>query len=243
MGGWGGDALFAIIALSLEVKPTMSSLGSKQIRQPIDRDSAEEAFDHLLALSRLAVKFAGVTRAPRQPDGRKESDVEHSYHLALSATELAAAYFPDLDTGLVAQFSLIHDLPELHVGDTPTFNITDEDRAKKEQVEKAALVRLLAELPPHTAELLERYERQEDPEARFVRFVDKILPALMVLASGTASMFKTDYDLTSPLSLQEIRARETARLQSLFPDFPFIQMVREKVIARADAEIFPEAKE
>ncbi len=221
----------------------MPSVGNKQIRQPADRNSAEEAHDYLLYLSRLAVKFASVTRAPRQPDGTKESDVEHSYHLGLSATELAATYFPDLDAGLVAQFSLIHDLPELHIGDTPTFNITDEDRAKKEQAEKAALAQLLGELPPHTAKLLERYERQEDPEARFVRFVDKILPALMVVASGTASMFKDDYKLTSLLSLQEIRSKETARLQSLFPDFPFIQMVRKLVITHADAEIFPEKKD
>lgn len=220
----------------------MSSLTDKHIHQPTDNTSADEAHDYLLTLSRLAVRFAEVKRAPRQPDGSKESDVEHSYHLALSATELAATYFPDLDPGLVAQFSLVHDLPELHVGDTPTFNISDADREKKERAEKDALDRLLNELPAHTAKILERYERQEDPEARFVRFVDKIMPALMVISSGTADLFKADYGLSSPVSLNEIRTRETTRLQALFPEFPFIQMVRKIVIKHADAEIFPEGK-
>lgn len=218
----------------------MNSLSKGPITQPTDNDSVKEAHGYLFALSRLAVNFARVKRIPRYPDGSQESDVEHSYHLALSATELAGTYFPDLDTGLVAQYSLIHDLPEVHAGDTPTFNISDDDRAKKEQAERVALGRLLKELPPHTAKLLEKYERQEDAEARFVRFVDKVLPALIVSASGTFSLFKEDYGLTSKATLRTIRTKQATKLQSSFPEFPFIQMVRNLVIVDADPELFPE---
>lgn len=217
-----------------------TAMNGKQISQPTDDKSAKEAHDYLLAFSELTVRFARVKRRVRYPDGAKESDVEHSYHLALSAAELAGTYFPELDTGLVTQFALVHDLPELHAGDVPSFNISNEDRAKKEQAEKEALSRLLRELPPYTAQLLERYERQEEPEARFVRFVDKVLPVAMIVVAGSANTFKEDYDLASLPSLREIREREAARLQALFPEFPFIQIVRDLIVETSSAQLFPE---
>ena len=128
-------------------------------------DPTKQAHDYMLVIGKLVIDFARVTRAPRLPDGARETDVEHSFHLGLSATELAGTYFPDLDAGLVAQFSLVHDLPEVYVGDVWTFGISPEDRAKKEQDEKQATLRLLKELPPNTANLLERYEKQIEKEA------------------------------------------------------------------------------
>lgn len=196
---------------------------------------AKQAHDYLLELSRLTVRFAKVERAPRYPSGDRENDVEHSYHLALLATEMAADYYPELDVGLVAQYSLVHDLPESYVGDTWTFGISDKDQAKKEKVEKEATEWLLHELPPNTAQLLKRYEQQTEPEARFVRFIDKLTPAIINIMAGDANTFVQDHGITT---IDELRAGHAARaekLQKMFPEFPFIHEVRE-LISNTSAE-------
>lgn len=199
-----------------------------------------DAHDALMTLGDVAVRFAGVERAPRHPDGTLENDVEHSFHLALSATELAATYFPDLDTGLVAQFSLVHDLPEVYAGDVRTFEITPEELEKKEAAEREATERLLKELPPHTAQLLQRYELQEETEARFVRFVDKMLPGIINMMAGDACTFKEDYGVQTLEDLRAGRDARLARLQALFPDFPFLHMVEDLVSQSSERALFPD---
>ena len=77
----------------------------KQTNKHSDKD-VQQAHDYLLALGYLIVRFAEVDRAPRYPNSDRENDVEHSFHLAISSTELAADYYPELDVGLVAEFSL-----------------------------------------------------------------------------------------------------------------------------------------
>lgn len=198
-------------------------------------DNAQQAHDYLLDLGKLNVRFANVERAPRYPSGDRENDVEHSFHLALSAVELAADYYPELDVGLVAQYSLVHDLPESYTGDVWTFGISDEDRTKKELAEGKATERLLHELPPHIAQLLKRYEEQTEPEARFVRFVDKLMPAIINIMAGEANSFIEDHGINS---IEELYAGHEARaekLQKMFPEFQFIHMVRE-LISKTSAE-------
>jgi len=192
-----------------------------------DEDKIKRAYERLLVLGDLTVQFAQVERAPRYPSGKRETDVEHSFHLALSATELAVDFYPELDVGLVAQFGLVHDLPEVYAGDVWTFNISEADRKKKEAAERKATERLLRELPPHLAQLLERYEKQIEPEARFVRFVDKLLPAVINIMAGSANTFKEDYGLASIEDLLESRIRHKDELLTKFPEFDVIHLVKE----------------
>lgn len=211
-------------------------------RERIDANPelVQQAHDYLLALGSLTVRFAEVERAPRYPNGERETDVEHSFHLALSAIELAADYYPELDVGLVAQFSLVHDLPESYAGDVWTFDISDEDRAKKELAEQEATKRLLTELPPYTAQLLERYEKQLESEARFVRFVDKILPAIINIMAGDANTFKEDYGISSVEELNVGRDTRTAKLQAMFPEFQFVHLVRDLISKTSAEHVFRE---
>lgn len=185
------------------------------------RNSAlyDKAQNYLLSLGDVSTRFARVERAPRYTDGRRESDVEHSFHLALSATELAAHLYPKLDQGLVAQFSLVHDLPEVYAGDVWTVHITDEELAKKHAAEAEAAARLMKELPPHLADLLERYEKQEEPEARFVRFVDKIVPAIINIVADEASTFSVDHKIGSPQDYKKARAGHLERIRIMFPEY------------------------
>ncbi len=202
------------------------------------RADAKQAHDYLLALGELTVRFAAVERAPRYPDSHRENDAEHSYHLAISAVELAADYYPELDVGLIAQYSLVHDLPESQVGDTWTFGISEKDRAKKELAEAKATKILLKKLPPHTAQLLERYEQQVEPEARFVRFVDKLTPGIINIMAGEALTFIEDHGVKTMEEWDSGKAEHTARLQRMFPEFEFINMVQELISKTTAKHIF-----
>lgn len=190
-------------------------------------DKAQNAHDYMLVLGALSVAFAEVERAPRYPTGKRETDVEHSFHLAVSAMELANDFYPELDVGLVSQFSLVHDLPEVYAGDVWTFEISDEDRAKKEAAEAIATEKLMNELPPYLAGLLVRYEKQVEPEARFVRFVDKLLPAIINIMAGDANTFKEDYNVASIEDLMKSREGHRQELLRKFPEFDAIHLVKD----------------
>jgi putative hydrolase of HD superfamily len=147
----------------------------------------------LVDLGRLALAFGRIDRtAVYHPDGvTPESDTDHTVMLGWLACAVAARCFPCLDVGLVAQFALVHDAPELYAGDTPTLRITAAGRVAKAAHEHAALRRLTGEFGgrlPWFPEVIGRYEAQRLPEARFVRGLDKILPKIVHLIDGATGL-------------------------------------------------------
>lgn len=85
----------------------------------------------MLRLADLVLAFGRVNRATRHPDGvRPESDAEHTLMLAFAALTLAD-HHPEwgLDAGRLAILALVHDLPEVYVGDTNTARGLSADEA------------------------------------------------------------------------------------------------------------------
>ena len=203
-----------------------------------DQDIANQAHDDLLTIGDFAMRFAQVDRAPRYSNGDRENDAEHSFHLALSAAELAADYYPELDLGLVTQFSLVHDLPEVYSGDVWTIGISEENRSKKEAAEKTANQKLIKELPTHIAQLLSRYEKQQEQEARFVRFVDKLMPDVIHIVDGDANTFREDHKINDLDKLKEIDDIFTEKLQSMFPEFKFVHKIRKEILTTFKKRVF-----
>jgi putative hydrolase of HD superfamily len=70
----------------------------------------------------------------------QENDTEHSYNLAMTAWYLAA-YFPELDKNKLIRYALVHDLVEIHAGDTFAFGDAKHIASKSER-EAAALNQL-----------------------------------------------------------------------------------------------------
>jgi putative hydrolases of HD superfamily len=181
-----------------------------------------------LELGKAAMYFSRITRAPRYADGERESDTEHSFMLALVAPELARALGRPLDIGLVTQFATVHDLVELKTNDVATFLFDDDQQHSKELTEKAALAELLLELPPHTASLLERYESQTNPEARFVRYVDKLLPVVVDIIGAGERVMREDFGVRSIDALKECHVKLQERLVRMFgEEFPEITLAHE----------------
>ena len=97
-----------------------------------------------------------------------ESVAAHSWGMSILAMHLCPE---ELDRIRVLEMCLVHDLPEVEVGDlTP-----HDDTSTKSQDEHAAMTRLA----PQWLALFEEYEAQVTPEAKFVKHLDKLDMALM----------------------------------------------------------------
>ena len=96
-----------------------------------------------------------------------ESVAAHSWGMAVLALKLCPE---ELNLEHVLKLCLVHDLPEVVVGDlTP-----DDDRTTKTEDERAAM----EQLAPEWVALFDEYEGQSSPEAVFVRSLDKLDMAL-----------------------------------------------------------------
>jgi putative hydrolase of HD superfamily len=150
----------------------------------------KEHVDKVFDLAKLSLAFAKVNRVTHHEDGiRPESDTDHTFMLSLIACSLADTFYKDkLDIGLVSQFALIHDLVEVYAGDTNSFvNVSEESRKEKEERERKSLEKIKDQFGkdfPWIHTKIEEYESQNSKEARFVKFVDKILPELSHVLSG-----------------------------------------------------------
>ena len=172
----------------------------------------------LLRLADITLAFGRVNRATRHPDGqRPESDAEHTMMLAFVAVTLADQH-PEwgLDVGRLAVLALVHDLPEVYAGDTNTAGgLTPEQAAAKAQRERAATERLRGELDGSIlVRALDTYERQDTPEARFLRVLDKVLPKLTHALNFGAAL----HDLG--MSVADMQAAHAAQRAKLFAEYP-----------------------
>lgn len=174
-------------------------------------------------LGGLAMKFARVERIPRYDEKTRENDAEHSFMLSLVATELASElYGEEMNSGLITQYAMVHDLIEVKTGDVATFHYDANDMAAKHATEQAALEELLNELPPYTAQLLRDYEDQKTPESRFVKAVDKLLPVIVDILGCGKKVMKEDYGVTNIVDLKKSYLKLHNRIATSFAEFPQI---------------------
>ena len=111
-----------------------------------------------------------------------ESVAAHSWGMAVLALKLCPK---ELNLEHVLTLCLVHDLPEVVVGDlTP-----DDDRTTKAEDERAAM----EQLAPEWVALFDEYESQSSPESVFVRSLDKLDMALQAAVYSD----RTGIDLSS----------------------------------------------
>jgi len=141
--------------------------------------------NRLIELQSFLHAFQSIERTVDVPDREAaENDVEHSFHLALAGWFLASD-FPELDRNKIIRYSLIHDLVEVHAGDT-FFYADASELATKEAREQDALVKIKDSWPdfPELWESIRLYETKEDDEAKFVYALDKIMPMIVIMQAG-----------------------------------------------------------
>jgi len=119
-----------------------------------------------------------------------ESVAAHSWGMSVLALKLAP---PHLDLTRILSLCIVHDVPEVRVGDlTPH----DDTTSKAEDEHKA-----MQELAPEWLSLFEEYELGKTPEAKFVKQLDKLDMSLQ------AEIYQSEYGI----SLEEFT--ESARLR------------------------------
>ncbi len=135
-----------------------------------------------IELGGLLMKFSQIKRATYvDKSGISESDTDHTTMLAIMACAIASKIEPGLDIGKVAQYALVHDLVEVYAGDVNTINFHTIDHKAKEQNEAKALLRItreFGEVFPWIHTMIEAYEKLDDPESRFIKTLDKVMPAI-----------------------------------------------------------------
>jgi len=149
-------------------------------------DSIRRQFDFLITSHELT----GVLRLNRLLDGsRGESSAEHSWHLALMATVLAAEHAPAVDLSRVVTMLVIHDLVEVEAGDVPIYD--EQLRLDIVAAEQRAAVAMFGRLPPaqgdRLLELWHEFEDAQTDDARFARAIDRLQPLLLHWASDGAA--------------------------------------------------------
>ncbi len=143
---------------------------------------SNEVVEKTLELGGFLLEFATVYRATYLNTRHdRESDSDHTVMLAVIACAVAAKFHPDYDLGKVAQYALVHDLVEVYAGDVNTINFHTIDVEAKEKAEAAALEKIKQKFGktfPWIHETIEAYESLNDAEARFIKTLDKSLPAV-----------------------------------------------------------------
>lgn len=172
------------------------------------------ALKTLTAIGALSLRLGRTFRATRHPDGMRESDTTHTVMLALTASWLVT-HVPTL-RGLslerVLLYAIVHDLPEALAGDINTIHgLTPAERQAKHEREERAVASIDGEVPWLAVQIL-NYERGEDVEARFVRYLDKIMPKLTHILDGGDSLRLQG--ITSIEELETVYAYQAATLAS-----------------------------
>jgi 5'-deoxynucleotidase YfbR-like HD superfamily hydrolase len=192
-----------------------------------------EIADDVISLGRFSLLFGRVERATFHEDGRRrETDTDHAVMLGIIACGLAERFYPELDTGLIAQFALVHDLVEAYAGDTPTLKISADERTAKEQREKDALRRIAYEFSaafPTIPHAISSYETGIAPEARFVKTVDKLVPKITHILNKGATLRAQGIKKREAQATYE---RQREELREYAADFPVLLDLRDVLVMR-----------
>ncbi len=178
-----------------EPAPNFRTCGVARAKPEVNADVIPALFD----LAALSLRFGRTNRITYHEDGvTPESDTDHTVMLGLCACAFAERFAPRLDLGLVAQFAFVHDLAEALCGDTNTLRIDQagrEEKERREEIARQEIRDLFSMTLPWVSKTLDRYERLEDPEARFVKVLDKVLPKITHALNQGAALREHGVDL------------------------------------------------
>ena len=118
---------------------------------------------------------------------------------------------------------------EIYADDTKTFGSTKQQKESKQEREELALQKIKGEFAEfeQMSTYLEKYEEQLDPEAKFVKAVDKII---------------------SPINIKIDNGKTWKERKITFKDFlqfkePKIKKANDKVVNEIYKQILPEIKD
>ena len=178
--------------------------------------------EKVIELAQLCLRFGRVNRVTYHEDGKRfETDTDHTVMLAVIACAFAAQHNPFLDVGRVAQFAIVHDLVEAYAGDTNSLIARtdagpDDATRTKEAREAAALDRIRCEFTadfPWLTDTIDAYESLAQPEARFVKALDKVLPKVTHILNRGAALREHGVDASN---IDAINGSQVVKMQASY---------------------------
>lgn len=185
----------------------------------------------VMSVGELVLKFGRVDRATLHPDGvRPETDTDHTVMLAVLAPALVVKWrhmgiierHNDLNLERVISYAIVHDLVEAECGDTCSIGITPQAAKDKERRERAAIATINGNQGAAFSwvfGVLNAYERQQDPEARFIKYLDKVLPKITHTLNGGAALKRLGYTAETARIEHD---KQIAKLAAKYPEFPMV---------------------
>ena len=159
--------------------------------------------EDFLSILSVAEKLKCNTRHSDTSNGRRESVAEHSWRLALMAM-LLEDEFPGVDINKVIKMCLIHDLGEAFTGDIATFNKTEKDSEKEEQLYMEWVDSFPKVQKKQFHELLEEMLELQTEEAKLYKALDKMEAVIQHNEADIASWLPLEYDLQLTYGAKEV---------------------------------------
>ena len=140
---------------------------------------SEEAFTKKMQFLIIADQMKSIYRQTLLTDkSRRETDAEHSWHLALMAMMLADFAPEGTDINRVIKMVLVHDLVEIYAGDTFCYDYKAAEDKEKREMEAAE--RLFSIIPDGDdyKNLWIEFDKKETPDAIFASALDCLQPLI-----------------------------------------------------------------
>ena len=161
----------------------------------------------LLGILDTAAKLKTTYRHCYTMPERQESVADHSWRIALIAM-LISNEFPQADMNKVIKMCLIHDLGEAFTGDIPTFEKTDADESREEDI----LTDWVKTFPEAERQqwlaLYEEMNALESTEAKIYKALDKLEAVISHNESDISTWLPLEYDLQLTYATESVKFSE-----------------------------------
>lgn len=180
----------------------------------------------------LVDKMKEIKRIIYIRNWQRESDAEHSWHLAMMVMTFIED-FPELNYEKCLKIALIHDLVEVYAWDTACFDTKME--ATKHQREMQAFEKLKNEYEkelPEIISLIEWYEKKDSLESKFVYSLDKVQPIIQSYLEWWKARHEFKIDIEDLKQRQYWKISPEFEILKQILDIYFEKAFRENLIYR-----------
>ena len=179
--------------------------------------------ERIIDLQKLLLQFNYLERTLLLPRSagkgdRNETDTEHSYSLAMIAWYVSQD-LDHLDSNKCIRYALVHDLLELHAGDTFAYGDASVQNTKNAR-EAAAVAKLQQDWADFgdLHEAIQAYEQRSDAESRFVYALDKIMPMIINYLSDGINYQKHGVILDDVKRVKAAKVAVSPEVQALYDE-------------------------
>ena len=161
----------------------------------------------LLEILQVAARLKTTPRHCETAPGRAESVADHSWRIALMAM-LLTPEFPEADMNKVIRMCLIHDLGEAFTGDIPTFDKTEADVQKEDDLYAAWVDTLPPETKAEFSSLLAEMNALETMEAKIYKALDGLEAVFQHNHSDLSTWLPLEYELNQTYAQDRVQFSE-----------------------------------